>query len=286
MGKTKTTKTHTMTYIKGSMVYHVSFDNRRIMRMENMGAAMGRKQDMKQFSKEMMKKMGAKKIGTDKVLGYTCNIWDLMGVKQCIYEGLILKIESNIMGLKNTEIATKAEFNISLSKDDFKLPDFPIYDMEGNKLDKSKLDAMDTQAEKKAVKRSKDVTEIINVMAVAAKDAGMKKGQKPTKAQEEAMKDSMMTAMLPRMKQKFLEEEKMMTFAYKCLNKANTLKEANICSKKASEISGEADEPFNEWTPKTKKETLHFLGNFVNKAIPCVKKAQTMQEIKLCMPNQ
>jgi len=32
MGQKKVTKTHTMTYMKGSMVYQVSFDNRRIMR--------------------------------------------------------------------------------------------------------------------------------------------------------------------------------------------------------------------------------------------------------------
>jgi len=38
-------------------------------------------------SKEMMKSMGGKKIGTDKVLVYTCEVWDMMGVNQCIYKG-------------------------------------------------------------------------------------------------------------------------------------------------------------------------------------------------------
>ena len=145
--------------------------------------------------------MGGKKTGTDNVLGYTCDVWEMMGTKQCMYKGIPLRVETDIMGIKNTETATKAEFDISLSKDDFKLPDFPIYDMQGNKLDKSKLDAMDKQAEVEVEKSSEDMAELRNVMATAAKDAGIKEGERPTQAQEEVMKNSMMEAMLPRMKQ-------------------------------------------------------------------------------------
>lgn len=54
-----------MTYMKNGMIYHVNFDQRRIVRMENMGAdmamLMGGGQNMKQFGKELMKKMGGKK---------------------------------------------------------------------------------------------------------------------------------------------------------------------------------------------------------------------------------
>ena len=149
-GKTKTTESHTMSYMKESMIYTVDFDSKKIMRMENMaaaiGALMGGEKNMKQTGEEMMKKMGGKKTGTDKILGYTCDVWNLMGTRQCMYKGIPLKVETNMMGIINTEVATKAEFDISLPKDDFKLPDFPIYDMQGNKLDNSKLESMDKKS--------------------------------------------------------------------------------------------------------------------------------------------
>ena len=290
MGQTKTTKTHTMTYMKEGMVYHVDFKSKRIMRMGNMaaamGALMGAGKNMKQTGEEMMKKMGGKKTGTDKVLGYTCDVWEMMGTKQCIYKGIPLRVETNMMGIKNTEVATKAEFDISLSNDDFKLPDFPIYDEHGEKLDKSKLDAMDKKAEVEASQTSEQMAELGNIMAAVAKNTGIEEGQKPTKAQKEAMKNSMMNAMLPRMKKEILSGEKTMRFGYECLGKADTLKEANKCNDEMNAMSGETDELVDEWSPKTKKETLREFDQYLNEMIPCIKKAQTMQAVQQCMPQE
>lgn len=292
MGQKKVTKTHTMTYMKGSMVYHVSFDNRRIMRTGNMGAGMamlmGGGKNMKQTGEEMMKKIGGKKTGTDKVLGYTCDVWEMMGTKQCIYKGIPLRVETDVMGLKNTETATKAEFDISLSKDDFKLPDFPIYDMEGNKLDKSKLDAMDKRSEVQAVKAGEEMAELGNVMATAMQSAGVKNGERPTKAQGKKMEDAMLDAMWPRMKKKILAEAKALEIAKACFSDAGTLKEANTCSHKMDEMSGESSDPeddLTEWNAKTKKETLGFIDQGL-KSMECAKKANSMQDMQQCMPQE
>jgi len=290
MGQKKITKTHTMIYMKKGMAYHVDFKAKRIMRMGNMaatmGALMGGGKNMKESGEAMMLKMGGKKTGTDKVLGYTCDVWNLMGTKQCIYKGIPLKVETNIMGIKNVELATKAEFDISLSKDDFKLPDFPIYDMQGNKLDKSKLSTMDKKANVDAEQSSQDMTEMMAVMATAAKDAGIQEGQRPNKAQENAMKNSMMEAMLPRMKQEILAEEETMRLGYECLSKADTLKEANACNDKINAMSGETDEPFDEWSPNMKKEILGEFDQYLNEMLPCIKKAQTMQAVQQCMSDE
>ncbi len=292
MGQKKITKTHTMTYMKESMVYHVDFKSKRIMRMENMaatmGALMGGGKNMKQTSEEMMKKMGGKKTGTDKVLGYTCDVWELMGTKQCIYKGIPLRVETDVMGIKNTEVATKAEFDISLSKNDFKLPDFPIYDMEGNKLDKSKLDAMDKRSEVEVEKASEDMAEFGSVMAEAMQSAGMKNGERPTEAQEKKMEDAMMAAMWPRMKKKILDEAKALEFVKECFNDADTVKDANTCSHKMDEMNGERSDPeddFTEWNAKTKKETLGFLDQSLER-MECIKKANSMQDMQQCMPQE
>jgi len=113
--------------------------------------------NVKETGEAMMIKMGGKKLGTAKVLGYTCTVWNLMSVKQCMYKGIPLKVESNMMGMKSIEVATKAEFDISLSSDDFGLPAYPIYAMDTmnsqkqpKELDKSKLEAMDAKDNAKA----------------------------------------------------------------------------------------------------------------------------------------
>ncbi len=145
---------------------------------------------------------------------------------------------------------------------------------------------MDKEAEAEATQGSKDVAEMRNVMAAAAKDAGIKEGERPTQTQEEAMKNSMMEAMLPRMKQEILSGEKIMRSGYECLSKADTLKEANKCNDEMNAKSGETDEPFDEWSPKTKKEILSEFDQYLNEIVPCIKKAQTMQTVQQCMPQE
>ena len=122
-------------------------------------------------------------------------------------------------------------------------------------------------------------------MAGAMQSAGVKKGEKPTEAQEKAMGDAMMASMLPRAKQQFMDQEKLMLFGKECLAKADTLKEANVCSRKMDEMSGIEDEDFTEWNEKIKKEMLGEIDEGLA-SIECVKKAQTMDAIKQCMSGE
>ena len=272
------TKTHTMTYLKGSMAYYVSFENRRIRRTGNMAASRGA---LMSGGKDIMIKMGGKKTGTDKVLGYTCDVWDLMGTKQCIYKGIPLRVETNIRGIKNTEIATKAEFDIALSDDDFKLPDFPIYDTEGNKLDKSKLDAMDKRSDVQAEKDVKKVAEIKASMAEAMQSSGVKEGETPTKTQAE-------NAVWKIIKKQMLAQAKGVEFVKECYSDADTTEEANICTHKMDEMNGKSSDPegdFVEWSAKIKKETLGYINQSSEK-MECIKKANSMHDIDVCLRQE
>ena len=291
-GNSKVEKTHKITLLDKSMLYSVDLERKRIMRMQNpaiamMGLVGGGKSPM-EMGEAMLKKMGGKKTGTDKVLGYTCDVWEAMGTKQCIYKGIPLKVESNVMGIKNTEVATKAEFDISLSDEDFGLPDFPMFDMEGNKLDKSKLANMDKKSEAEAAEGAKALAAAMGAMAAAAQSSGVKPGENPTEAQEKSMEDAMMASMLPMMKQKMLSEEKMMRAAKECFGDADTLKEATVCGDKMDEMSGVESDPedeLKEWNDKTKKETLGFIDRGLA-GMECVKKAETMDDVKKCMSEE
>jgi hypothetical protein len=82
--------------------------------------------DLTKTGKEMMKSMGGEKVGEEKFMGYTCEVWKMLAVKVWLYKGIMLKSESDMMGMKHTTTATKIDFDTSVSNDDLKLPNFPI----------------------------------------------------------------------------------------------------------------------------------------------------------------
>ena len=126
MGQTETT--HKMTKYDKGVVYSVDFNNKVITKLDYTSMA---NQDVSKMGKKMMQQMGGKKVGDEKFLGYDCEVWTLMGSKLWIYKGVLLKLESSIMGVKSTKVATKAEFNIKIDDAKFKLPDFKVQTLDG-----------------------------------------------------------------------------------------------------------------------------------------------------------
>jgi hypothetical protein len=123
LGHTETN--HNITKIDHAKFYSVDFEKRVIIEHSPELLKQMSDKDMTKMGKEMMESMGGKKIGNEKLLGYNCEIWEMMDTKTWIYKGIPLKSEANIMGMKHLQVATKAKFNISISNKEFKLPNFP-----------------------------------------------------------------------------------------------------------------------------------------------------------------
>jgi len=288
MGQTQTGHIHKVTYLNDGVAYAVDFDAKRIVRMEEMGAMMGMmtggQKDVGKAGLEMMKTMGGKKVGTDKVLGYPCDVWELMGTRQCIYKGVPLRVESNIMGIKNTEVATSAAFDIDVA-DAFTLPDFPVYDMYGQAIDKSQLEKRDKQAQRANAKMQEGMAQMAEAFEEAAQKTGVQAGSEMSHAQEKAYQSAMLQAMLPQMKQQFLQQESIVRDAYACFHDADTREDAIVCSKKMSNATGEPEEEVSEWTPEAKKEVLQSFDLFLDQTLPCVKKAASMDALEQCLSD-
>jgi len=296
MGTTKVDKVHVLNYMNGAIVYGVDFKHKRINRMENpmsgLAGLLGGKNATK-TGEEMLKKMGGKKIGTDKVAGQSCDIWKLSAATQCIYKGVVLRVETDIMGLKTLEVATKAEFDLTLKKDAFKLPDYSIYGTQSPKaLDKSKLEAMDKKANAKAKGESKEAEKGLEAMGKgfeAAVKAGYdpKSGKEMTPAQEKAMRKGMMNAMggedvmLKEMKNEILADIKEIPKAKKCFQNADTLKEANACERI---FDAEEPEIHTKWNSKIKADLLKEIDG-ASGIEKCVKEAKTMDDMQACFPK-
>ena len=63
--------------------------------------------------------------GQDVVAGILCSIWIGPSVKKCIYKGVVLKQESDVLGVSYVKQATKAAFDINATGDQCVLPNFP-----------------------------------------------------------------------------------------------------------------------------------------------------------------
>lgn len=72
--------------------------------------------------KEFVEKNGGKWLGQESFLGKTCDVFELMELKQWIYKGITLKSEGSIMGMTIKEQATSFIENSSISKEKFNIP--------------------------------------------------------------------------------------------------------------------------------------------------------------------
>ena len=129
--KTETTESHTMSKIDNDQTYVVDFENEIITSTGNIGMAlMGDKADAQQTGTDMLIAMGGEKIGDETFMGYNCEVWTLLGAKQWLHKGVMLKIEANTLGIKTLTEAVSVKFDVSVPDDKFKLPNFQIQESE------------------------------------------------------------------------------------------------------------------------------------------------------------
>nr|WP_321408545.1 hypothetical protein [uncultured Carboxylicivirga sp.] len=79
-------------------------------------------EEAKQMEQQLLDAFGGEKLGTEKFLGYPCEVLSVMGAKSWIYKGVVLKSIAKLMGMENNEVATLFDENISISDDRFSPP--------------------------------------------------------------------------------------------------------------------------------------------------------------------
>ncbi len=130
MGMTQETKTATYTdFSEGGTIYTVDLKTNTGTKMENPMIKSLEGKDLKEVGKEMLVQMGGKKIGTGKVLGKECDIWEIknMGTKAWVWNWINLKTETNMMGMNITIEATKISDDFDKKK--LEKPDIEYKDM-------------------------------------------------------------------------------------------------------------------------------------------------------------
>ncbi len=124
--------THQTTKINNGKVYVVDYEQKTIVQYEYDPSMLGHSEhkDLAKSGKEMMLAMNGTKTGEERVLDYLCEVWETPKIKLWLHKGVMLKSKVKVMGVTHTTEATNIQFNVTVSDDDLKLPDFPVKTME------------------------------------------------------------------------------------------------------------------------------------------------------------
>lgn len=257
MGQPRVEREHKARYRNGTKVKEVDYIRQTSREFEPPSTALmiaAANQNLVQMGEEFLRQMGGKKIGADTVAGYRCDVWKFPVVTQCIYRGVPLRTESSAVGIRRIETATKAEFDVPVSPQSYKLPDFP-----GQQIPKS--DEMGAPAPEEIQKALRQ----------------MQQGQ--------SRKFGVSTDPLAIMKQEYLAQEPDYRFAKTCFQLSKKLSEANDCEKMFSHRIGEPSQPISRWDEATKRSILKDIDRTL-KSMECVKKARTLQAMERCEPRE
>lgn len=122
-----TEKRHSLTKFDNMNLYSVDEKNKIIIKNETFhDSYVQSNKNFTQYGRDMLKKNGGKLIGHEKILGYPCEVWEWNGAKIWVYKGVMLQVESSVMGVSTKETAIKAQFNTSIPTSRFALPKYPI----------------------------------------------------------------------------------------------------------------------------------------------------------------
>lgn len=158
--KKETTKSHTMVKIEGGKNYIVDFENEKITGGNIPGAMFIEEgKDAAETGEDMMIAMGGEKIGNESFKGYNCEVWTLMGAKQWLYKGVVLKLEMNTLGISTVTEAVSVNFDVSVPDNKFELPNYKVEEAQdylGSSEFDEGLEGMDDEMDKIAKMSYKD----------------------------------------------------------------------------------------------------------------------------------
>jgi len=140
-------KSNKLTILDGKNVFDIDLDKRTATKTENsMYASFENKTDkeMDDFGEDLMTKMGGKKVGTETVFGKNCEIWEIatLGSKIWVWKNLLIKSETNMLGMKINMMVTELKVNVSVPSGKFQVPsgiEIKTQDMQNVPFDPSKM---------------------------------------------------------------------------------------------------------------------------------------------------
>jgi hypothetical protein len=267
IGTTKSTKVIRRLHLEDyGTIYDVNFDKKQIETRDDPIIKEALKSGI-DLSNKFIKK--AKLVGHSTILGYPCEEWKYKSKKQCIYKGVVIKEELNLLDLNIFKVAISIDFNSNITDDNFELPTFLENKSKGFLLKESI--GLTTQA---------DECIIDNSISIQKDNISTKK----------------LTVELFRKQQELLPQLlREMQEARVCLENAEDNIEANICLDKVlklkESINGEVEESceIRVWTKEARDAKLDILEERIwrlKREMPCIRRSQNIDDLSECMQKE
>ncbi len=277
MGQKQKSKTHTLDLRVGSRVTHADFERKTLTKVPAMGLDMllaGGQKNLTKLGEKMLRQMGGRKIGTEKIAGYTCEVWKLPVGSQCLYHGVPLKVVTNVMGMSQTEVATEAAFEIAIPESSYTLPDFK---QEALPPEVSGMFGGDSTAPQGSG------ADLGALLQQAAQSAPAQGGQEQADGPQ-GLEAVLGGAALSEMKREVTAQSKALKASRTCIAHARTLRAANRCVDEAAAMAGEPGKHFDRWDATMRDKTLREIDT-VLAHMTCIQKAKTLQQMQQCDKN-
>lgn len=122
----QTTVTNSNTLVLGDYIYNWSTEDENLYQSTNpiidiWTEGKYDEDDIEEFGIKTMEQLGFEKIGTETVLGKTCDVYKGLG-KVWVWKCLSLKTEVKLLGTKSTITASNIETNINIAASKFEYP--------------------------------------------------------------------------------------------------------------------------------------------------------------------
>ncbi len=225
---------------------------------------------------------GLEKKGEEIIAGLPCDIWEGQGIKKCIYKGVPLKLESEILGIYYRKIASDVQFDINVSKAQCVLPDYPLEDFA----------LFTSTAKTKNESKPEYFTEVLVDVAqrVEQKVAENNNRLGITKKEKTEFLNQIGQNIYEHQKELLPQLLESMKKTRECLQTVQNPFDANTCmtnlNQMKEELGREEDDFIILWDDERKSTLLDKIEDeliYLQSRIPCVNRAKNITDLSTCM---
>jgi len=219
--------------------------------------------------------------GHETVAGLVCDVWVGSGVSKCIYKGIVLKLESQFLDVRYERVARKISFDIDISKDTCKLPNYPIQEFGLFKDNIKTKNANQTENFCKILKNAVFDISDQEIRQVSHKIDDKKRKKFINRISKDIFEKQ--KVLLPELLSELRETRQ-------CLYTVENPFEANQCivqfSQMKEKLGTKEDDFIILWDDKRKSELIDKIEdevNYLESRIACVKRAKNITDLSRCM---
>ncbi len=219
------------------------------------------------------------KTGQEEILGVTCDMWEGVGVRKCIYKGIPLLVEHYLLGTYYRKKASSIEFDIDTKAANCSIPNYPI----------QKFALFKTNSKKSSQEFSKV---LLNV------NKEMQKELSVAKIKDDNFPPEQKRVWLDKIGQNIFEKEKLflpqfllsMKKARVCLTQAENWIEANTCVEDVvqlkAQLTKDRENSIEQWKGEEKEKVLTDFDEHIallETRMKCIRGSQNMTDLSTCM---